>query len=387
MRERLGHVKEAVGDRHDVQQPNRGWRAPGFRPVASGGRSMIERRLREVMAFVGLVCGLVSCSEAPPDEICRLEGAQETGLRVLSNTDAYFYADDREGTQVGYERANGVLALEPGTYRARLNDSHHAVTIRSGGVTVCTAGELLLTGSTDEYYYVLDTAGTQLAYERLGRAISLFPGSYVAKLNDVTAPVTVVPGDTSEFVSGTLVVTGTTEEYYYVLDPAGAQLAYNRLGRPLSFLPGDFTVRLNKSTSAVRVAAGRETMVRSGDVTAVGTTDDYFYVLDTAGTQLGYERLGRHTAYLPGSYRVRVTNQEVPLDVVADELTEVQTGTLHVGPGDADYYYVLDEAGRQLGYNKLDTPTPLPAGTYDVKIGDDVQRVTIMAGETTTVTP
>jgi hypothetical protein len=348
---------------------------------------MNHKRLLRGAGLVMVLCGLAACGEAPPDDVCRAETSSETGLEVIGTAEAYFYAHDASGAQIGSQRVNRILTLEPGTYQVRLSGSRQRADIRSGSVTRCTAGELTVTGTTDAYYYVLDTAGVQLASARVGQATALFPGSYLAKLNNSTVPIAVRGGILSEFVAGTLAVTGTTDEYFYVLDTGGTQLASSRLGQPLDLAPGNFLVKVNNATSSTEVTAGQTTTVRSGTVTAVGTTDDYYYVLDTAGTQLGSARLGRASAYLPGVYRLRVTNTDVPVTVVSDEATEVLTGTLIVQGSGSGYYYVLNEEDRQLGSNRLNTRTPLPAGTYSVKLGEQVQRVTITAGETTAITP
>lgn len=347
---------------------------------------MARRRVLGMSGVAGTMALLTACSNDAPSAICRFEDAPEAGLAVAVGSDTYFYADNQAGTQVGYERGGELLALEPGPYHARLNGSRYPVTVRSGQVTTCVVATVEVRGTTDAYYYVLDTLGTQLTYAKLGEPISIFPGSYVAKLNNALMDTELSPGDTTALVSGTVLVTGTTDEYYYVLDAAGTQLTYAKLGQPISLLAGNYLSKVNNSVSPLTLEAGGTRELASGTVLGSGTTDQYYYVLDTAGTQLGYARLGNALAYLPGTYRIRMVDTDMPLSVQAEQVTEVVTGTLVVQGTGAEYYYMLDEGGNQLGYSRLNSPTSLLAGTYSVRTGDRNEPVTIVAGRTTSLT-
>ena len=335
-----------------------------------------------VIGLTGL--GLAGCTSGP-DGVCSFENSPVTGLQVIAGTDAYFYADAEGGREVGYERLNGLLELEPGAYHARLNGSRHPVIIRSGQVTRSTAADIMVSGTSGEYYYVLDTVVTELAYERLGQPLSFFPGTYTAKLNNTVLPTDLPGGEATELSAGALVVTGTTDEYYYVLDTAGTELAYSRLGEPLAFFPGQYVAKVNNSTTGTEVGAEETTTVSTGTVVGRGTTDDYYYMLDTAGTEIGYARLGNPLAYLPGPYSIRVTNSAARMTVEPDQITEIVTGTVIVSGTGTDYYYVLDGQGEELGYNRLNDPTPLLERSYSVRRGDRTDPVTITAWETTTV--
>lgn len=340
---------------------------------------MARRRTAVIVAiFVGL-CGLAGCGKASGDAVCRDGEAPETGLRVTAGTDAYFYAVDPGGRQVGYQRAGQVLALQPGDYRVKINDSQRGVSVRAGRVTTCTAGDVRVTGATDAYFYVLDTLGTQLSYQRIGGLLSVLPGRYVVKVNNSRSGLEVRGSDTVTLPAGTLSVAGATDEYYYVLDTLGTQLAYDRLGRLLDVFPGAYVAKLNNATTRAAVAASDTMMLRSGTVAALGTTDEYYYVLDTAGTQLGYARLGNATAYLPGRYRVKVNNVDTPVALAAGDSIRVATGTVVVHGAGTEYYYVLDATGRQLGYNRLGASLALLPGSYAIKLGQRTTTVSVAA--------
>ena len=120
---------------------------------------------------------------------------------------------------------------------------------------------MVVQGTTDEYYYVFDTVGNQLAYNKLGRPLSFMPGSYSAKVNNAAMPVTVDAGRTNEYQTGALTVKGSGGDYYYVLDPNGTQLGYKKLNEPMSLVAGKYSVKVGQQTRPAEVTAGQATAV------------------------------------------------------------------------------------------------------------------------------
>jgi hypothetical protein len=163
-----------------------------------------------------------------------------------------------------------------------------------------------VTGSTDEYYYVLDSAGTQLASATFQKKTALFPGSWVAKVNETRVPVEIKPGETATAPTGALMVRGTTDEYYYVLDGAGSQLASSRLGKSTALFPGSYKVKVNNSVAPATITAGQIADVATGTVNAKKAGTEYYYVLDNNGSQLASAQVNRPSALLPGEYTVRI---------------------------------------------------------------------------------
>ena len=196
-------------------------------------------------------------------------------IEILASTDEYFYVFDGAGKQIKYGSTNRAVDLKPGQYNVNVNKSSHTVTVEAKMLAKCTAGTLLVSGNTDEYYYVFDNAKTQMAYQKLGRPLAFFGGTYTVNVNKTSAPATVNPDGTTELKTGTLNAQGTTDEYYYVFDGAGNQLAYNKLSRALSFLPGNLTVKVNGTTGPVTIAAGTLAEVKTGVLLVQGTTDEY----------------------------------------------------------------------------------------------------------------
>ena len=75
----------------------------------------------------------------------------------------------------------------------------------------------------------------------------------------------------------------------------------------------------------------------------------------------------------------------MPVTVEAGRNNEYPTGTVTVKRSGDDYYYVVDGNGTELGYNKLNQPLSFPAGQYSVRVGKDLRPITITAGQATVV--
>ena len=120
---------------------------------------------------------------------------------------------------------------------------------------------MLLRGTTDEYYYVLDTAGTELAHNKLNNPLSLVEGSYSLKVNNKTMPAKVEPSKTNEYQTATLTVKGGPDAYYYVLDTNGTELAHAKMNQSLAVPEGSYSVKVGKDTRPVKLAAAKETVV------------------------------------------------------------------------------------------------------------------------------
>jgi hypothetical protein len=105
-------------------------------------------------------------------------------------------------------------------------------------------------------------------------------------VNDTTTPATVVSGVTSEVKTGAVVLQGSTDEYYAIVDSAGTQLASAHLGHALSLVPGAYRAKLNNTAMTVQVDADHSGEYQSGSLTVKTAGSDYYAVLDASGTQL-----------------------------------------------------------------------------------------------------
>ena len=108
---------------------------------------------------------------------------------------------------------------------------------------------------------MVDPAGNQLASTHLGRSLSLMPGDYHAKLNNVAIRVKVDPGHVGEYQSGSLMVKAAGSDYYAVLDPSGTQLASKQVNQPVSLPPGKYSVKLGNRVRPATVTAGQSVVL------------------------------------------------------------------------------------------------------------------------------
>ena len=340
------------------------------------------------------VLGFISCSKAPPpDPICRFEplppsaaGSGEQGaIQIAGSTDEYFYVLDNSGKEITHGRLNNSVPAKPGEYHAKVNNSVHAIFVQARMLTKCSCGTSILTGNTDEYYYVLDSSAKELAHNKLGRGLSFFPGKYTVKVNNTTIETEVKPDAVSETKAGILNVLGNTDEYYYVLDSTGKELAHNKLSRPLAFIPGSYAAQINKTTKPIQITAGAVTEQPTGALLVRGTTDEYYYVLDGIGNELSHNKLNSPLSLVEGTYSVRVNSKAMPVKVEPSKTNEYQTATLTVRSNADAYYYILDTNGAELAHSKLNQSLAVPEGSYSVKVGEDTRPVTLTSAKTTVV--
>src|SRR5260370_15896553 len=266
------------------------------------------------LAVLLLTFTFTSCKKAPaPDGVCSYEplpvGAEvpsgQGGVLTAAATDAYFYAFDGTGKQIGAQVSNRLLALKPGDYQLKVNNSTHPISLPAKMLAKCTTGTVQAAGKTDEYYYIFDGAGTQLAAAKLGSALALFPCQLHTRLNNTPAALDITANGVVELKPGTLNVLGSTDEYYYVFNPTGT---------------------VNNSSVPVTIAAAGQTDISSGALLVQGTTDEYYYVFNAMGTQLASSKLGKAVALLEGPYTAKVNKARFPAKVHPARTHQYQTG-------------------------------------------------------------
>jgi 6,7-dimethyl-8-ribityllumazine synthase len=335
----------------------------------------------------------VSCTKTPDDPICRFEplpASSETpagqgGVQITASADEYFYILDKTGKEVSHARLNMSASAKPGSYTAKLNNSSHPVQVRENTLTKCSAGSVVLRGNTDEYYYVLDSTQHEMAHNKLGTGLAFFPGKYTLQVNNTPQELEVKPGAITDVQAGVLTVPGSTDEYYYVLDSTGRELAHQKLSRPLAFLPAAATVKVNNTSAPVQITAGALVELKTGALLVHGTTDEYYYVFGAAGNELAHNKLESPLSFVEGDYTVKLNNAAMPVKAEAGKTNEYQTATLSVKSGGDQYYYVLDRNGTELGHNKVNAPLAFPEGAYSVKLVNETRPVSLTAGKVTAV--
>ncbi|MEO5602705.1 MAG: hypothetical protein ABIR06_17425 [Cyclobacteriaceae bacterium] len=346
-----------------------------------------------LFTVIGMSC-FYSCDEKPaPDPCCVFSelpatsgiGSNEGMLQVEGKTSAYFYVFDASGKKVNYQTLNKSLALNPGKYQIRVNNSTHDVEIKSGILAKCSTATLLVTGKTNEYYYVMDSLSEQLSYDVLGKAVTLFPSLVKVKVNNTELPVEVKVNQTTEVKTGTLIVRGTTGEYYYVLDAMNKQLNYNTLEKPLAFLPGAYKIKMNKTSLEAEVKAEKITELATGSILVNGSTNEYYYVSDTLGNALNHQNLNEPLSFFPGNVQIKLNNTLMNARVIKGETIELQTGSIVLTGSGTGYYYVLDLTGNSLNHNTMNKSLSFFPSEYVVKLGENTGKAIVSPGKLTSI--
>ena len=300
---------------------------------------------------------------------------------VDGKTDEYYAVLDEAMRQLASAHLGSALSLFPGRYMVRLNNSDVAAKLDAGAMLQLKPGTVILDVGTDEYYAVLDRTTRQLASSHVGRALGLFPGNYTVRINNSDAQAEVRAGESTSVPASTLVAHGSTDEYYSVMNNAGAQLGSAHLEKPLAFIPGTYNVKVNNTTTPVTLVSGVTTEVKTGAVVLQGSTDEYYAIVDSAGTQLASAHLGHPLSLMPGAYRAKLNNTAIAVQVDAAHTAEYQSGSLTVKTAGSDYYAVLDASGTQLASKQVNQPISMPAGKYSVRLGNNIRPATVAAGQ------
>lgn len=357
------------------------------------GRTPLTHR-HGVLKLVCAALLFAGCAGKVDHDACcslsQMQGTPEVGeghglLKVEGSTAAFYHVLDQGGNEIAYQKVNEFLILEQGAYQVAVNNTRHPVAVQEDMLTSCSTGTLLISGLTDDQYYVTDSAGQPLAHERLGKAMSLFPGRVQVSVNGTEIVADIKLKELTEIRTGTLVVRGTTGEYYYVLDGMDKQLNYSTLEKPLAFFPGKYHLKVNNTSRHAEVLPGQATEVATGNLLVRGLTEEYYYVTDTVENALNYQNLNKPLAFFPGTFLVKVNNTMVRGEVSAGQTTEFLTGSLMLTGTGTEYYYVLDENGNPLNYNTLNKALSLFPSEYIVRLGPNARKATVSAGQLTSV--
>ena len=152
------------------------------------------------------------------------------------------------------------VAVKSGKYQVMVNNTVHTVTIEGGKLTRCATGTLLVTGTTEDTWFVQELSGAAVEQALLGRPLSLMPGTFRVKVNNTVTTAEVKLSQVTELKTGSLLVEGSGVGYH-VTDKAGASLEYKLMDRALSFFPGEYNVTVGESTHPAKIEAGQATRV------------------------------------------------------------------------------------------------------------------------------
>lgn len=143
------------------------------------------------------------------------------------------------------------------------------------------------------YYYLMDLNGQQLAYAHLNDVLLQEAGSYQIKVNNSLHPVTLKAGMLCKCITASVsaLSDASLTDYFYLLDTLGNQIAYAHLNEVLVLFPGRYTLKINNTQSAVQLKLEQPLVVNTAMLRVEGITDTYYYVMDAAGQQLHYNKL------------------------------------------------------------------------------------------------
>ncbi len=299
----------------------------------------------------------------------------------------YVYDETGTGDYLAYAKLNEEIELFPDIYVLGLNNSRQSVAVEAGEKSVPVPGSVIVSGTGQDLFYVYndDLSGDSLAYAKTNQDINLFPGDYIASINDTTETATVKAGEKTILTAGTVSVSGTGADDFYIHDTFGKQLDYTDINKEIEVFSGDYTVSVNKTVHPATVESGQKTVLTAGSISVSGTGTDDFYVYDTAGTQLDYTDTNKVIEVFAGTYTVSLNDTRQTATVQGSEKVTLEAGRFIVsGTTPAStLYYVYDSEGRQLDSTYVNRETELFPGSYIVSLNDTTQTASIQAGEET----
>src|SRR5690606_34414751 len=78
-------------------------------------------------------------------------------------------------------------------------------------------------------------------------------------------------------------------------------------------------------------------------------------------------------------------NTAMPARVAPDSTSAFETGSLVLTGAGPEYYYVIDESGRELNYSSFNRPLSLFPSDYTVKLGNTLRKATVKPGASTSL--
>jgi len=299
----------------------------------------------------------------------------------------YVYDETGTGDYLAYAKLNEEIELFPDIYVLGLNNSRQSVAVEAGEKSVPVPGSVIVSGTGQDLFYVYndDLSGDSLAYAKTNQDINLFPGDYIASINDTTETATVKAGEKTILTAGTVSVSGTGADDFYIHDTFGKQLDYTDINKEIEVFSGDYTVSVNKTVHPATVESGQKTVLTAGSISVSGTGTDDFYVYDTAGTQLDYTDTNKVIEVFAGTYTVSLNDTRQTATVQGSEKITLEAGRLIVSGSTptSTLYYVYDSEGRQLDSTYVNRETELFPSSYIVSLNDTTQTASIQAGEET----
>jgi len=306
-------------------------------------------------------------------------------LTVIGIGQDYFYVYDSQDKYITSSKTNREIELNPGEYTIKLNNTKREATVKHEKKTTLNAGSLTVSGTGQDWFYVYDLEGKSLVNNRTSRNIELFPGEYLTKLNNTQERAYVKAGENTNIEAGSLSVSGLGQDWFYVYDLEKKSLANNRTGRDIEFFPGEYLTKLNNSQKRAYVKAGENTNIEAGSLSVSGLGQDWFYVYDLEEKSLANNRTGHDIELFPGEYHIKLNNTKEKSYVQAGEKTSIEAGSLCVTGIGQDWFYVYDLEEKSLANNRTNRDIELFPGEYLAKLNKTQQKAYVEAGKKTSI--
>ncbi|MDM8521955.1 hypothetical protein QUF80_01150 [Desulfococcaceae bacterium HSG8] len=306
----------------------------------------------------------------------------------IGNDTFYVYDETGTGDYLTYAKLNEEIELFPDTYTLSLNKSRQHITVEAGEKAVATAGAVSVAGIRADTFYIYedDLSGNYLAYAKTNQDIEILPGSYIISMNDTRELAEVESGEKTVLTAGVVSVSGNGKDDFYVYDGAGNRLDYADTNQEIELFSGTYTVSVNRTSQSATVESGEKTVLTAGSISVSGTDTDDFYVYDTEGKKLDSAHTNGEVEVFPGNYNVFLNDTKQTATVRAGEKTMLTAGRLSVLSAATTIpstYYVYDLSGNKLCYAAVNRETELFPGNYTVYLNDTAQNATVQAGEET----
>lgn len=281
---------------------------------------------------------------------------------------------------------NDAIDLYAENYIIKLNNVEKNISITNGQHMELAAGSVLIEGTGDNQFSITDKNHTPLVSKFTREEAELFPGDYIAILNNTQKNFSVNAGNITELPSGSLLVTGNGDANYYVYTLDEEYLGFAKTGKVIELFTGDYLIRLN-NMEVVRTVeeGGNQVVVSPGGILVAGEGQSEYGVYSPAGagntTKVAEARTGETITLMPGDYQVRLNGIAKDVTVSDGEVLDVATGTLLVEGLGEDDYFVYDTAGNPLGFARTGESMELFAGTYVVELNGTSRTVEIRGVE------
>src|SRR5512135_2886795 len=119
-----------------------------------------------------------------------------------------------------------------------------------------------------------------------------------------------------------------------------------------------------------------------GAIQIAAPTTDYFYVLDQKGKEVGHAAANGSVAVKAGAYQVRLNGSVHAVWARKATLTRCTAGALTVSGTTQESYSVVDSSGSELAHAKLGAPLALFPGRYDLKLNGTTGVAEVPPGST-----